>query len=177
MREAQRLGVLVPGVPGYVPIRDRRNFMWTKSDGSTLPDWWEVAGEGEKGALAPSREGEYEGDRDAQLRELIPIALIPPQEHDSATPVPHSDLRYFPNHLAYRPSQLTPQANRYNKDEAALGDLRGEDVDVVVMLRMPVEPVPESQNRQPRPDGAEDEEGVMREYEGIHLGIARLGVE
>ena len=67
MREAQRLGVLVPGVPGYVPVRDRRSFMWTKSDGSTLPDWWEVAGEGEKGVLDLSTEG----DRDAQLRELV----------------------------------------------------------------------------------------------------------
>ena len=44
LREAERLGVLVPGVPGYVPMRDRQIMSWAKSDGSENPDWWDIMG-------------------------------------------------------------------------------------------------------------------------------------
>lgn len=43
VKEAARLGVLVPGVPGYVPMRDRQ-MTWARADGSEDPDWWEVEG-------------------------------------------------------------------------------------------------------------------------------------
>lgn len=33
---------MVPGIPGYVSMRDRANMQWTKSDGTQNPDWWEV---------------------------------------------------------------------------------------------------------------------------------------
>ena len=35
---------MVPGIPGYVSMRDRANMQWTKSDGTQNPDWWEVEG-------------------------------------------------------------------------------------------------------------------------------------
>lgn len=40
--QALRLGVMVPGVPGYVPLQDRQALTWMKSDGNQLPDWWEI---------------------------------------------------------------------------------------------------------------------------------------
>ena len=48
IQEADRLGVLVPGVPGYVPMRDRQSLSmrWARSDGTEDPDWWEVKGKG-----------------------------------------------------------------------------------------------------------------------------------
>lgn len=69
VQEAARLGVLVPGVPGYVPMRDRQfmNLRWTKSDGSEDPDWWEVKG---------NKRGMLEKQEDTQ-------------------PVSSSDLLYF----------------------------------------------------------------------------------
>lgn len=40
IREATRLGLMVPGMPGYVPMRERPAFV--KADGWRTPDWWEV---------------------------------------------------------------------------------------------------------------------------------------
>ena len=42
--QAERLGVMVPGVPGYIPMRERNHMTWAKSDGTESPDWWEVQG-------------------------------------------------------------------------------------------------------------------------------------
>jgi len=47
MREADRLGLMVPGMPGYVPMRERPAF--TKADGWRTPDWWEVEPDEEGG--------------------------------------------------------------------------------------------------------------------------------
>lgn len=46
--KAERLGVMVPGLPGYIPFRERQTLQWTRSDGSSDPDWWEVDGPKEK---------------------------------------------------------------------------------------------------------------------------------
>jgi hypothetical protein len=40
--------VLVPGVPGYVPVRDRALLTWTRGDGSESPEWWEIGQEDKK---------------------------------------------------------------------------------------------------------------------------------
>ncbi|BEI90315.1 uncharacterized protein CcaverHIS019_0303850 [Cutaneotrichosporon cavernicola] len=40
LREAQRLGLMVPGMEGYVPMRERPQLR--KLDGWRTPDWWEV---------------------------------------------------------------------------------------------------------------------------------------
>jgi hypothetical protein len=40
---------MVPGVPGYVPMRDRGHLQWKRADGSISPDWWEVGAGEEKG--------------------------------------------------------------------------------------------------------------------------------
>lgn len=36
--------MLVPGVPGYVPMRERQHMTWARADGTENPDWWEVEG-------------------------------------------------------------------------------------------------------------------------------------
>jgi len=33
---------MVPGIPGYVSMRERQNMKWTKADGTQNPDWWEI---------------------------------------------------------------------------------------------------------------------------------------
>jgi hypothetical protein len=33
---------MVPGIPGYVSMRERQNLKWTKADGTQNPDWWEI---------------------------------------------------------------------------------------------------------------------------------------
>ncbi|WOO78962.1 uncharacterized protein LOC62_02G002500 [Vanrija pseudolonga] len=38
--EADRLGLMVPGMPGYVPLRDRAALL--QADGWRLPEWWEI---------------------------------------------------------------------------------------------------------------------------------------
>jgi hypothetical protein len=35
---------MVPGIPGYVSMRERANMKWTKADGTQNPDWWETEG-------------------------------------------------------------------------------------------------------------------------------------
>jgi len=42
--QARRLGLMVPGIPGYVSMRERQNMKWTKADGTQNPDWWEIDG-------------------------------------------------------------------------------------------------------------------------------------
>lgn len=40
INEARRLGLIVPGMDGYIPMRDRQGFV--KSDGWKVPQFWEV---------------------------------------------------------------------------------------------------------------------------------------
>lgn len=59
---------MVPGIPGYVSMRDRANLQWTKSDGTQNPDWWEVEGKGDSAAenekIASAGSGSHERDTD-----------------------------------------------------------------------------------------------------------------
>ena len=53
--QAERLGVLVPGVPGYVRAADRARIdTWARPDGTLItPDWWDVERDDEKGTEEP----------------------------------------------------------------------------------------------------------------------------
>jgi hypothetical protein len=83
-------------------------------------------------------------------------------------PLPHSDLPFFPTHLAYRTTAIAPPPARFNVvNDEVLEELRGEDVDVVTIIRMPM--------RQSRREPEEGEERVM-EWGGVELGIARMEV-
>jgi hypothetical protein len=55
--KARRLGLMVPGIPGYVSMRERANMKWTKADGTQDPDWWEI-----------------EGKRDTDSKEKVEVA-------------------------------------------------------------------------------------------------------
>lgn len=59
---------MVPGIPGYISMRDRANMQWIKSDGSQNPDWWEVEakrdGMDEKVNHAGEGSGSQESDAD-----------------------------------------------------------------------------------------------------------------
>jgi len=181
IREAQRLGVMVPGLPGYVPFRDRQNLIWTRSDGSENPDLWEVApkgkaGEGKEEVLPNGQVGgggmhiiDIEDESDLQPVSIIPTLSAAAR---SSTPIPASSLSYFPNHLAYRPASLLPPPSRFNPDEPeTLNLLNGEEVDVVAIIRMPV--ISRATEGRERND---DEEQVTRQWGGVELGIARIDV-
>lgn len=58
--QAGRLGLMVPGVPGYIPLRDRGQLQWTKADGSVSPDWWEVGSDKEKAEEATEKSRQME---------------------------------------------------------------------------------------------------------------------
>ena len=65
--QARRLGVLVPGVPGYIPIRERRTMTWARSDGTEAPDWWEVGPDekgGDEGIQQVRRDRHFAGEQD-----------------------------------------------------------------------------------------------------------------
>jgi hypothetical protein len=89
-------------------------------------------------------------------------------------PAPKSALKFFPNHLAYRPATLLPPPSRYQADNLdTLNALDGEAVSVVTIIRMPGEELapPQVENDE------DDQEGVMREWGGLELGIATFGVK
>jgi len=68
--------VLVPGVPGYVPMRDRQSLTtWARADGSENPDWWEVTGKKdarEEGEAPPRSEVPTLTDEDDFVRHNVP---------------------------------------------------------------------------------------------------------
>lgn len=82
--------------------------------------------------------------------------------------MPTSTLPFFPSHLAYRANALAPPPARYNIiNDEVLEQLRGEDVEIITVIRMPVR---ESQRE------VEEGEEIIREWGGVELGIARMEV-
>ena len=158
--EAQRLGVMVPGVPGYVSVRDRQDLTWAKQVGRTEPDWWEVGTPVEKDGYTM-----HEKETDFHPLSIIP----PPQQLSNPAAVPHSELSFFPNHLAYRAETLDPPPSRFTGDPAEVDALTGDRLDVVTIIRMPREPDGGAH------EGQEDPEAVVRQWGGIELGV--MGVD
>lgn len=76
---------MVPGIPGYIPLRERTLNRWTKADGSDLPDWWEIMskwagvnGYGTKGGDAGSTGGGGDGEKgDVQIEEKSGYYEVP----------------------------------------------------------------------------------------------------
>ncbi|KAK8861401.1 hypothetical protein IAR55_002220 [Kwoniella newhampshirensis] len=184
VREAERLGVIVPGVPGYVPMRERQSLLWTRSDGSSNPDWWEInrlnrfsdeKNEGGGGA------GHDVGEEGSDLLDghFQPLAIVPPPPPAEPTePIPISALPYFPNHLAYRPQALVPPPARFEDvlDPTLIDQLRGDKVEVITIVRMPAPP-PISRRRERSAGEAEDDgQEIMNEWGGVELGIAEMEV-
>lgn len=189
----------MPGVPGYVPLQDRQALMWMKSDGNQLPDWWEIGKlKGPDDPPLLNEEGRSNGPMDQQnsvapptgdLHQrqtnqessshnsdfFQPLAIIPPVATEtSAQPIPTSKLKFFPNHLAYRPSALLPPPARFNDINSEnmmekLDQLKGNVVEVVTVIQMPV----------PSWTGTSTDDGdvqVFKEWGGIELGITNLRV-
>ncbi|WWC99111.1 hypothetical protein V866_006006 [Kwoniella sp. B9012] len=195
VREAERLGVIVPGVPGYIPLRDRRHMNWMKADGSNHPDWWEI----EK-ANRPEQEQAQEGD---QLRregpgsdsvivddqnqnqgqgisdEFHPLAIIPPKPTEpTLQPIPFSSLPFFPNHLAYRPESLVPPPSKFldcSSDPKILNELVNDRIEIVTIIKMP-SPASEYESPPNRTYDEDDPESIIREWNGIELGITSATV-
>ncbi|WVR03992.1 hypothetical protein IAU60_000991 [Kwoniella sp. DSM 27419] len=178
LREAERLGVLVPGLDGYIPLRERRHLGWTKADGSQHPDWWEV----EKALVDEDRHvryaaGEGESSTSGRLVEkadFCPLAVIPPRPPQPAPlPVLMSDLPFFPNHLAYRPESLFVPTSQFANpsDSKVLDGLVGGKVDLVTVIRMPMPLSNRDRQREP-----EEGEEVIEEWGGVELGIVEVTV-
>ncbi|RXK41407.1 hypothetical protein M231_01312 [Tremella mesenterica] len=159
---------MIPGLPGYVPIRDRGNPLWQRTDGKYMPEWWEVEPE-KKLDEKEIEKGMIEIDTSFGYEKLNPVALVPPQERPAPEPIPVSNLRYFPNHLAYRSASPITQSPSAIIDASNLGALTGKDVDMVFIIRMPVE--------SDSPDSLAGVDSVTRHWDGVQLGISRIRVE
>lgn len=184
--EAARLGLLVPGMEGYIPIRDRRNMTgeakWRHSDGRVLPDWWDVE-KVDEDYMGRGSGGNHRGagaGRNIPLPGLAatnsttdfrPLAIIPPTITVPRAPAAHSDLAYFPHHLAYRPEDLGPLPTKFGKaSESNLHELAGEQIEVVAVIRMPGDPPR-------RADEVDEGEEVLNEWGGVCVGVMKVGVE
>jgi len=184
-KQARRLGLMVPGIPGYVSMRERQNMKWTKADGTQNPDWWEIDGKRDTDLLEKVKNAGQAQTDDLDDYEIVslpipdnetmadwqrPLAIIP-RTHAAPPveePMPHSDLPFFPSHLAYRATAMAPQPARYNiVNDEVLEQLHGEDVEIITVIRMPVR---ESQRE------VEEGEEIIREWGGVELGIARMEV-
>ncbi|ORX36351.1 hypothetical protein BD324DRAFT_490463 [Kockovaella imperatae] len=191
--QAERLGVMVPGVPGYIPIRERRTMNWTRFDGTEAPAWWEV----ENGEKAHGEESIQQARRDDRFmpgeHAFQPLAIIPPPEDRVIEPIELSPLPYFPNHLAYRESAYRPPPSKYQLgNPETLNSLRGAHLDIVTIIRMPFDGPngrPPAAGPSSRPaagnmmhhhhhhDDEDDPEAVFREWAGIELGIEKVDVD
>ena len=158
---------------------------WTKADGTQNPDWWEIDGKRDTDLLEKVKNAGKAQTEDLDDYEIVslpapdnetkadwqrPLAIIP-RTH-AAPPVeetmPHSDLPFFPSHLAYRATAMAPQPARYNiVNDEVLEQLHGEDVEIITVIRMPVR---DSQRE------VEEGEEIIREWGGVELGIARMEV-
>lgn len=117
-----------------------------------------------------------------------PLAIIPPQptELPSSLPLPVSNLKFFPKHLAYRPEDLLPPPLVWGGEDMdnekrtkQMEGLKGKVVDVVTMIRMPEpETATAERNRNISGDEEEEEDGqeVLREWGGVCLGVVRMGI-
>ncbi|WVQ94485.1 hypothetical protein IAU59_001564 [Kwoniella sp. CBS 9459] len=213
IHEANRLGVIVPGIPGYIPLRERRHMGWLKSDGSQRPDWWEVeqveadaeaaadeAGDVKRPLDVSNPQGKEASRLDSTRdsggyanEDFHPLALIPPRPPQAKhAPVPISTLKFFPNHLSYRPESLYPPKSEFTnfEDPSVLDGLVGSSVDLVSVIRMPMPPQPGepeqglfgasdtrrgARRRRIRRTVEEGEE-VIEEWGGVELGIAEISV-
>ena len=176
----------MPGIPGYIPLRDRDEAAWTRPDGTISPDWWEVKQDSNAGAKE-EKDGTSLGngvsvsefefvspasvDRESQRSQQSPLAIIPPVEERRHDPPPVSSLTYFPNHLAYRPDSLFPPPSRFTADSlSSLDGLAGERVEVLTIIQMPTPPWPAGRE-------VSEEEEVIKEWSGIELGMVRMDVK
>ncbi|KAL1410242.1 hypothetical protein Q8F55_004247 [Vanrija albida] len=209
--EADRLGLMVPGMPGYVPLRDRAALL--QADGWRLPEWWEIVdgrsehkeAESEKGGggVAHVRAVEFESPPAAgvdagvdapspsssqpplppyeaehataglielpEWSDLRPLALIPIPEVVDEPTKPWSPIPYFPNYVSYPKTLHNPKKKRFGQGvEPEYDTLLGEPLEVVVAVRMPARPVPQTSD-----DGDED---VINEWGGLELGVTSLSV-
>lgn len=87
-------------------------------------------------------------------------------------PKPWSPIPYFPNYVSYLRSAHDPHPPRFDaEDPHAFDSLAGDEVQVIVALRMPTRPLP------PAGNPADDDDAVMREWHGLELGITNLQVQ
>ncbi len=102
----------------------------------------------------------------------LPLAIIPPRLAPAEeAPVPHSDLPFFPNHLAYRPSSLLPLPARFATNQPeTLNELAGDLVAVITIIRMPGQPWPADME-------VEESQEVLHGWGGVELGIANMEVK
>jgi hypothetical protein len=89
-------------------------------------------------------------------------------------PKPWSPIPYFPNYVSYLSSAHDPRPPRFDlRDAGSFNALVGEEVQVVVALRMPTRDMAPA----PAAAGNEDDDAVMREWGGLELGVASVVVQ
>ncbi|WWD16693.1 hypothetical protein CI109_101123 [Kwoniella shandongensis] len=206
VREAERLGVVVPGIPGYVPMRDRLNMLWTKADGSQDPDWWEVnrlnkfadekvvggdggdgngdaGGSGAGGGVGVGVSGNGDGAGDRWVdgssfadEQFQPLAVIPPPP----TVAPTEPIPISP--LPYFPNHLAyrPQSMQplptRFDDLSDLSRLHQLEGETVEVITIVRMPAPPMTRRPPHPGDDDEGQEIMMEWSGVEIGIAEMEV-
>lgn len=107
--------MLVPGVPGYIPIRERHAMNWTRADGSENPDWWEVEGKKPLGDRSSFDQPGFPATRQYQHFELDFVSgvslIVERSERSRNLPL----IRLLSNlSLSFRPpTAITPLNSQY----------------------------------------------------------------
>nr|ODN85222.1 hypothetical protein L203_05175 [Cryptococcus depauperatus CBS 7841] len=201
---AERLGLIIPGMPGYISMRDRRDMMLREPNGKQSPAWWEIESIGDPnvsklptGRRPASRQSEsakshaskpsltnpysvskrpsMEAVAGEQQADFQPLALIPtPPPPPEAPAIPKSTIPFFPNHLAYRPESFIPPPARFDQTGVSNLDMLDSLIGEEIQVAAVV--------RMPAPTwvgtSAQDEsEHVLKEWGGIEIGIATLLID
>jgi len=67
---------MVPGIPGYVSMRERQNMKWTKADGTQNPDWWEIDGKRDTDLLEKVQNAGQAQAEDIDEYEIVSPSIV-----------------------------------------------------------------------------------------------------
>ncbi|GHJ86846.1 hypothetical protein NliqN6_3248 [Naganishia liquefaciens] len=101
--EARRLGLLVPGMPGYLTERARLAgaLRGEKKSSKVTPLIWDIASK--ESAQAGGKPGDEKlGLAAVDYGNMSALALAPMLEVPALGPIPMSTIKYFPNSMAFR---------------------------------------------------------------------------
>ncbi|GMK56629.1 hypothetical protein CspeluHIS016_0304690 [Cutaneotrichosporon spelunceum] len=131
LREAERLGLMVPGMEGYVPMRERPSLR--KLDGWRTPDWWEVLEDDkdrkEQSSPPPSIK---ESGKSKDIQHLEHIEDVFHGANTTADPKPSQT----PNPQSQRPHTPTPDNEYGARGHLAIGSV--EELRPLALIPVPI---------------------------------------
>ncbi|KAI5451853.1 hypothetical protein NCC49_001496 [Naganishia albida] len=165
--EARRLGLLVPGMPGYLTERARLAgaLRGEKKPAKDTPLMWDVASkESEEWSSGTTAVADRLGSSAVDYERMTPLALVPLLPAPPLGPIPISTLKFFPNSMAFRapkpPVSAETVIKQWEEDLAPASTKQGQPA--------------ESQNR---PRGRTRGKSLIDQYPQEHVPPTRLSIE